>query len=57
MGIVTAMYGFRDLEDGARRYALSEEIVSDNGTPVNANLWEYLLPTAPHVPELTVELV
>lgn len=38
-------------------YALSEEILTDNGTPVNANLWEYLLPTAPHIPELTVELV
>lgn len=38
-------------------YALSEEIVTDHGTPLNANLWEYLLPTAPHVPDLTVELV
>lgn len=38
-------------------YALTEEIQSDNGINLNANLWEYLLPTAPHVPELTVELV
>ncbi|HEY3118852.1 MAG TPA: xanthine dehydrogenase family protein molybdopterin-binding subunit, partial [Chloroflexota bacterium] len=38
-------------------YALSEEILSENGTNLNANLWEYLLPTAPHIPELTVELV
>ncbi|MSQ23114.1 MAG: xanthine dehydrogenase family protein molybdopterin-binding subunit [Chloroflexi bacterium] len=38
-------------------YALSEEILSENGTNLNANLWEYLLPTAPGIPELTVELV
>lgn len=38
-------------------YALSEEVLSENGANLNANLWEYLLPTAPHVPELTVELV
>lgn len=38
-------------------YALSEEIITQNGTNVNANLWEYLLPTAPHVPDLTIELV
>lgn len=38
-------------------YALTEEILSENGTNLNANLWEYLLPTAPHVPDLTVELV
>ncbi|HZT09126.1 MAG TPA: xanthine dehydrogenase family protein molybdopterin-binding subunit [Chloroflexota bacterium] len=38
-------------------YALTEEIISENGTNLNANLWEYLLPTAPHVPDLTVELV
>lgn len=38
-------------------YALSEEILSENGQNLNANLWEYLLPTAPHIPELTVELV
>ncbi len=38
-------------------YALTEEILSESGTNLNANLWEYLLPTAPHVPDLTVELV
>ncbi len=38
-------------------YALSEEILSEDGTNLNANLWEYLLPTAPHVPNLTVDLV
>jgi CO/xanthine dehydrogenase Mo-binding subunit len=38
-------------------YALSEELLAADGTNLNANLWEYLLPTAPHVPELTVELV
>ncbi|MBI4212750.1 MAG: xanthine dehydrogenase family protein molybdopterin-binding subunit [Chloroflexi bacterium] len=38
-------------------YALSEELLSDQGVNLNANLWEYLLPTSPHVPELTVELV
>jgi CO/xanthine dehydrogenase Mo-binding subunit len=38
-------------------YALTEEILSENGTNLNANLWEYLLPTAPHIPELTVDLV
>jgi CO/xanthine dehydrogenase Mo-binding subunit len=38
-------------------YALTEEILSEGGTNLNANLWEYLLPTAPHVPELTVDLV
>lgn len=38
-------------------YALTEEVLSDSGQNLNANLWEYLLPTAPHVPELTVEIV
>ncbi len=38
-------------------YALTEELISENGTNLNANLWEYLLPTAPHIPEMTVELV
>jgi carbon-monoxide dehydrogenase large subunit len=38
-------------------YALTEEVLSENGTNVNANLWEYLLPTAPHIPEITVDLV
>ena len=38
-------------------YALTEEVLSDNGQNLNANLWEYLLPTAPHVPELTVDIV
>src|SRR5439155_1152480 len=38
-------------------YALNEELISQNGTNVNANLWEYLLPTAPHVPELITDLV
>ncbi len=38
-------------------YALSEELIARDGANVNANLWEYLLPTAPHIPELTVELV
>lgn len=38
-------------------YAMTEELISENGTNLNANLWEYLLPTAPHVPDLTVELV
>jgi CO/xanthine dehydrogenase Mo-binding subunit len=38
-------------------YALTEELISENGTNVNANLWEYLLPTAPHIPDMTVELV
>jgi CO/xanthine dehydrogenase Mo-binding subunit len=38
-------------------YALSEELITQDGTNVNANLWEYLLPTAPHVPEITVDLV
>lgn len=38
-------------------YALSEEIITQDGTNVNGNLWEYLLPTAPHVPDLTIELV
>ena len=38
-------------------YALTEEVLSENGQNLNANLWEYLLPTAPHVPELTVDLV
>jgi CO/xanthine dehydrogenase Mo-binding subunit len=38
-------------------YALSEELISAEGTNLNANLWEYLIPTAPHVPDLTVELV
>lgn len=38
-------------------FALTEEMVVEEGTPVNANLWEYLVPTAPHVPDLTVELV
>jgi CO/xanthine dehydrogenase Mo-binding subunit len=38
-------------------YALSEEILNQDGTNVNANLWEYLLPTAPGVPDISVELV
>jgi carbon-monoxide dehydrogenase large subunit len=38
-------------------YALTEEVLSEDGANLNANLWEYLLPTAPHVPEITVELV
>src|SRR5262249_11525430 len=38
-------------------YALTEEIVTENGMNLNANLWEYLLPTAPHIPELTVDLI
>lgn len=38
-------------------YALSEELRTEDGTPINANLWEYLLPTAPHIPDLTVEIV
>lgn len=38
-------------------YALTEEVISENGTNLNANLWEYLLPTSPHVPEITVEMV
>jgi CO/xanthine dehydrogenase Mo-binding subunit len=38
-------------------YALTEEILSDSGQNLNSNLWEYLLPTAPHVPELTVDVV
>lgn len=38
-------------------YALTEEILSESGTNLNANLWEYLLPTAPLIPDLTVELV
>ncbi|HEY3118552.1 MAG TPA: molybdopterin cofactor-binding domain-containing protein, partial [Chloroflexota bacterium] len=38
-------------------YALTEEIRTESGTPTNANLWEYLLTTAPHVPELDIELV
>jgi CO/xanthine dehydrogenase Mo-binding subunit len=38
-------------------YALTEEILSESGQNLNSNLWEYLLPTAPHVPELTVDIV
>lgn len=38
-------------------YALTEELRTDEGTPINANLWEYLLPTAPHIPDLEVEIV
>jgi CO/xanthine dehydrogenase Mo-binding subunit len=38
-------------------YALSEEIITEDGTNLNANLWEYLLPTAPHIPPITVDLV
>jgi carbon-monoxide dehydrogenase large subunit len=38
-------------------YALTEEIVGEGGSNLNANLWEYLLPTAPHIPDLTVDLV
>jgi len=38
-------------------YALSEELIARDGANANANLWEYLLPTAPHVPDLAVELV
>ncbi len=38
-------------------YALTEDLRTDGGTPINANLWEYLLPTAPHIPDLTVELI
>ena len=38
-------------------YALGEEMIAEEGRNVNANLWEYLLPTAPHVPDLHVELV
>jgi len=38
-------------------YALSEEMVAENGRNVNANLWEYLLPTAHEIPRLDVELV
>ena len=38
-------------------YALSEEILSEAGTNLNANLWEYLIPTAPQIPDLTVDLV
>jgi CO/xanthine dehydrogenase Mo-binding subunit len=38
-------------------YSLTEELLSENGQNLNSNLWEYLLPTAPHVPELTVDVV
>lgn len=38
-------------------YALLEEVVNRDGTNVNANLWEYLLPNAPGIPEMTVDLV
>jgi CO/xanthine dehydrogenase Mo-binding subunit len=38
-------------------YALTEEVLSESGQNLNANLWEYLLPTAPHVPDLTVDIV
>ncbi|MSQ24326.1 MAG: hypothetical protein EXR58_07245, partial [Chloroflexi bacterium] len=38
-------------------YALTEELLSDGGTNINANLWEYLLPTAPLILDLTAELV
>src|SRR5205823_6235822 len=30
-------------------YELTEELQTDGGTPINSNLWEYLLPTAPHI--------
>jgi CO/xanthine dehydrogenase Mo-binding subunit len=38
-------------------YALTEEILHDQGTPTNANLWEYLLPNAPFMPQLDVAMV
>ena len=38
-------------------YAISEDLRIQDGTAVNANLWEYLVPTAPHIPDLEVELV
>jgi carbon-monoxide dehydrogenase large subunit len=38
-------------------YALTEELLSEEGTTLNANLWEYLIPTAPLIPDLTVDLV
>ncbi|MSQ23755.1 MAG: xanthine dehydrogenase family protein molybdopterin-binding subunit [Chloroflexi bacterium] len=38
-------------------YALTEELRIEDGTPVNTNLWEYLLTTAPHIPDLTIEIV
>jgi CO/xanthine dehydrogenase Mo-binding subunit len=38
-------------------FALTEDLIQQDGANINANLWEYLLPTAPHVPELTVEMV
>jgi len=38
-------------------FALTEDLIQRDGANVNANLWEYLLPTAPHVPDMTVEMV
>lgn len=38
-------------------YALSEELITRDGTPANANLWEYLLPNAPGIPDVQVDLV
>ena len=38
-------------------FALSEEIIGVDGNNVNANLWEYLLPMAPEIPDITVDLV
>lgn len=38
-------------------YAVSEDLRIEDGTALNSNLWEYLVPTAPHVPDLTIEVV
>ncbi len=38
-------------------FALTEDLIQRDGANINANLWEYLLPTAPHVPDMTVEMV
>jgi CO/xanthine dehydrogenase Mo-binding subunit len=38
-------------------YGMTEELLSDNGSTTNANLWEYLLPTAPHVPEIDLDMI
>jgi CO/xanthine dehydrogenase Mo-binding subunit len=38
-------------------YALTEELLHQDGVTANANLWEYLLPNAPSIPDVTVDLV
>jgi CO/xanthine dehydrogenase Mo-binding subunit len=38
-------------------YALSEELLAENGVTLNANLWEYLLTTAPHIPRIDFDMI